>query len=127
MYAAFGAVHGFQVDALFITALLAILGLSVNDTIIVFDRVRENLIRNRESGNREPFSQTVGKSLSQTYVRSINTSLTTIVVLVALLVVGGEAVRNFALPLAVGMAVGTYSSIFLASPLLVVFAGEENS
>lgn len=106
-----------EVDALFLTALLAILGLSVNDTIVVFDRIRENL-RAKISPH---FEDVVAISLRQTFARSINTSLTTIIVLLALLVMGGETTRYFALTLTVGMAVGTYSSIFLASPLLVTW------
>jgi len=106
-----------EVDALFLTALLAILGLSVNDTIVVFDRVRENL-KNKISPH---FEEVVGISLRQTIARSINTSLTTIVVLAALFILGGQSTKYFALTLAVGMAVGTYSSIFLAAPLLVAW------
>lgn len=106
-----------QVDALFLTALLAILGLSVNDTIVIFDRIRENL-RHKISPH---FSEVVGMSLNQTFVRSINTSLTVIIVLLALLFLGGDTTKVFALILAIGMIVGTYSSIFVAAPLLVVW------
>ncbi|HJO89818.1 MAG TPA: protein translocase subunit SecF [Candidatus Paceibacterota bacterium] len=110
---------GAEIDILFVMALLAILGYSVNDTIVVFDRVRENLRLNREHGSREDFELTVGKSLNQTYIRSINTSLTTLFVLLALFFFGSEATQNFALVLATGVIAGTYSSIFLATPLLV--------
>lgn len=106
----------YQVDALFITALLAILGYSVNDTIVVFDRVRENL---KTSKKGESFEDIVGKSLTQTIARSVNTSLTTLVVLGFLFFIGGETTKQFALVLAIGVMAGTYSSIFLASPLLV--------
>jgi len=109
----------YQIDILFVMALLAILGFSVNDTIVVFDRVRENLRHNREYKEHEEFSQTVGKSLQQTYARSINTSLTTLAVLVALYLFGGVSTQQFALTLAIGVVAGTYSSVFLASPLLV--------
>lgn len=111
------AALGYEVDSLFVIALLAILGLSVNDTIVVFDRIRENLRRKISSD----FPETVGKSLSQTFTRSINTSLTTLIVLLALYFVGPLSTQHFALALALGLFFGTYSSIFLASPLLVVW------
>jgi len=95
------------------------LGYSINDTIVVFDRVRENLRFNNENRSKEEFDITVGKSLNQTYMRSINTSLTTLFVLLALFFVGSEATQNFALVLAIGIIAGTYSSIFFATPLLV--------
>lgn len=113
---------GGEIDLLFVTALLAILGYSVHDTIVVFDRVRENLRVNSERRIREDFDTTVGKSVSQTFGRSINTSLTIFLVLAALYVLGGESTRDFALVLLVGVIAGTYSSIFLANPLLVLFA-----
>lgn len=109
------AIFQLNVDSLFVIALLAILGLSVNDTIVVFDRVRENL-RNKISKH---FDNTVGVSLEQTFVRSLNTSLTTLFVVLMLVLLGPASTRDFAIVLAVGLAVGTYSSIFLASPLLV--------
>ena len=107
----------YQIDSVFVMALLAILGFSVNDTIVVFDRIRENL----GIAKKEIFSETVGKSLKQTITRSINTSLTTLTVLLALYFWGGEATKQFALILSIGVVVGTYSSIFLASPLLTLF------
>ena len=109
------ALLGMEVSSLFVIALLAILGLSVNDTIVVFDRVRENI---KLKISRD-FSEIVGKSLEQTFVRSINTSLTTLFVVGTLYILGPESTKDFALVLATGLAVGTYSSIFLASPLLV--------
>lgn len=113
---------GAELDLLFMTALLAILGYSVHDTIVVFDRVRENLQINAETNNRkEPFEEVVGRSVTQTMGRSINTSLTLVIVLVALYFLGGHSTQDFALLLTVGVIVGTYSSIFIASPLLVVF------
>lgn len=111
-----------QIDVLFVTALLAILGYSIHDTIVVFDRVRENLKKNQELKLKATFEETVGKSLMQTMGRSINTSLTTLLALLALYFLGSEATKNFALVLSVGVIVGTYSSIFLASPLLTAFA-----
>jgi preprotein translocase subunit SecF len=106
-----------EVDALFITALLTILGFSVNDTIVVFDRIRENLRRNPGKS----FSEIANESLNQTLARSINTSFTVLTVLVALLLLGGESIRSFVLALTLGVAVGTYSSIFNAAPLLVTW------
>jgi len=106
---------GKEIDTLFVVGLLSILGLSVHDTIVVFDRVRENL-KLKISDN---FSETVGKSLMQTFTRSINTTLTIMIVLATLFVWGPESTRDFSLLLLIGMAIGTYSSVFLASPLLV--------
>ncbi|OHA18725.1 MAG: protein-export membrane protein SecF [Candidatus Taylorbacteria bacterium RIFCSPHIGHO2_01_FULL_46_22b] len=104
-----------EIDSLFVTAILVILGFSVHDTIVVFDRVRENLRLSR----KEPFDQIVGKSISQTFTRSINTSLTVVFSLIVLYFVGGVATHNFTLALLIGIVAGTYSSIFLGSPLLV--------
>jgi preprotein translocase SecF subunit len=99
---------------------LAILGYSVNDTIVVFDRVREHLKDNSDKGRSEDFGDTVGKALSETITRSVNTSITTLFVLLALYFVGPAVTQNFALTLIAGVIAGTYSSIFLASPLLVM-------
>ncbi len=120
LFALLGYTHGAEVDALFIVALLTILGISINDTIVIFDRIRENLTLN-EGRHHESFEHVVGKSIKQTISRSINTSLTVIIVLVCLWLVGPEATKDFALTLIVGMVAGTYSSIFLASPLLVAW------
>ena len=119
LFSFLGYWRGAEIDALFLTALLAILGLSVNDTIVIFDRIRENL-RNRISPH---FTETVGISLEETISRTINTSLTTLFVLLSLLFFGGETTKDFALVLSLGMVIGTYSSIFLAAPLLVLFEG----
>jgi preprotein translocase subunit SecF len=108
-----------QVDILFVSALLAILGFSVNDTIVVFDRIRENL---RLDSGKTSFENIVGRSLSQTYTRSINTSLTVLFVLLTMFFLGGPSIHFFSLTLIVGIVAGTYSSIFLASPLLVSLA-----
>lgn len=108
---------GFEVDILFVTALLTILGYSVNDTIVVYDRTRENLIYNPQS----TFEETVNKSVNDTITRSINTSLTTLLVLLSLYFLGGTTIQNFVLALIVGTLIGAYSSIFIASPLLVVW------
>ncbi len=116
-----GHYFGHEIDLLFVTGLLAILGYSVHDTIVVFDRVRENLRINNEKGRQEDFTTTVGNSVQQTFGRSINTSLTIFITLLALYLFGGETTRDFALLLIVGVIAGTYSSIFVASPLLVTF------
>ncbi len=116
IYAFLGRNGGFEVDALFVTAILVILGFSVHDTIVVFDRTRENL---KHAPAKKPFYEIVGESISQTFSRSINTSLTTVLALIALYVFGPEATRNFSLVMMIGIIVGTYSSIFLGSPLLV--------
>ena len=108
--------YGAEVDTLFVVAALTILGLSVSDTIVIFDRIRENL-KNKIENN---FNDTVGKSLDQSYMRSIFTSLTVIIVLLSLYFFGPESTKYFALMLTAGMFFGTYSSIFLASPLLVL-------
>lgn len=119
VFITFAHFYGGEIDLLFVTAILAILGYSVHDTIVVFDRVRENLRVNKEHRAQETFETTVGKSVSQTFGRSINTSLTIFLVLIALYFLGGETTRNFAFVLLVGVIAGTYSSIFLASPLLI--------
>ncbi len=120
MFAILGYFFGAEVDVLIVMALLTILGYSVNDTIIIFDRIRENLRANKEDGVEEDFAELVGKSLSQTYARSINTSFTTLIVVASLLIFGGSTTMYFALTLTVGVIAGTYSSVALAAPLLVV-------
>lgn len=119
-FAFLGHLTGVQVDTLFVTAVLTVLGFSIHDTIVVFDRVRENLRINQEKGRKEPFAETAGRALSQTFVRSINTSLTVLITLLVLYFVGPASTKDFALTLLVGIIGGTYSSIFLATPLLVV-------
>ncbi len=115
VFAALGHFKGVEIDVLFITALLTTLGFSVHDTIVVFDRIRENLKKNIGQN----FDDTVEKSIRQTLARSIFTSMTVIIVLAALLAFGGVTTRYFSLTLLLGITFGTYSSIFLASPLLV--------
>ncbi len=117
VFAILGQVSGAEVDMLFVVALLTILGLSVNDTIVIFDRIRENIGRN--VNGTKTFQTVVGESLKQTYARSFNTSLSVIIVLLALVLFGPESTKMFALTLTFGMFFGTYSSIFLASPLIV--------
>ncbi len=116
VFAVLGHFAGYEVDTLFVTALLVVLGFSVHDTIVVFDRVRENL---HLSPAKKPFADVVGESVSQTFTRSINTSLTTLIALVVLYVLGGSTTEHFSLALIIGIAAGTYSSVFIGSPLLV--------
>ncbi|HKZ37573.1 MAG TPA: protein translocase subunit SecF, partial [Chryseolinea sp.] len=113
---------GKEVDTLFVVALLSIMGISVHDTIVVFDRIRENL-KLRVSND---FATTVGTSLRQTFTRSINTSLTVMLVLATLFFFGPTSTKDFSLILWIGIAVGTYSSVFIASPLLVVLEKRQN-
>lgn len=115
IFAAISHYSGAEIDTLFVVALLTVLGISVADTIVVFDRVRENI----RSKLYPTFRETVGNSITQVYQRSISTSLTVIIVLLALYFFGPSSTKNFALMLTAGMFFGTYSSIFLASPLLV--------
>jgi len=122
IFALLGKYLNVEIGIPFVVALLTILGYSVNDTIVVFDRVRENLIKR----TADKFSEMVNLGVNQTFVRSINTSVTTLVVLFALFLFGGESIKYFALALIVGIASGTYSSIFLASPLLVVWEQLKN-
>jgi preprotein translocase subunit SecF len=118
-YAVLAHVTGAQVDVLFAVALLAILGYSVNDTIVIFDRVRENLNTNQHREREEPFAQVVGRSIVETLGRSINTSVTVALALLALIIFGSAETLNFAIVLFVGVIAGTYSSILIAAPLLV--------
>ena len=117
VFSALGHFKGVEIDALFVTAILTVLGFSVHDTIVVFDRIRENLKLNPGRN----FEEIVGKSLSQTIVRSVNTSLAVLVVLSALYFFGPASTQYFALALIIGIVAGTYSSIFIASPLLVTW------
>jgi preprotein translocase subunit SecF len=110
--------YGAELDTLFVVAVLTILGLSVSDTIVIFDRIRENL-SHTPNVSKADFSAIVGKSVEQSYARSIATSLTVILVLLSLVFFGPVSTKYFALMLSAGMFFGTYSSIFLASPLLV--------
>lgn len=117
-FALAGRLFGFEVDTLFITAILTILGFSVHDTIVVFDRIRENL---KKGHHQRDFAALVNQSVNETFTRSINTSLTVILALAAVWFFGGESTRVFSVTLIVGIIVGTYSSIFIASPLLVTW------
>lgn len=115
VFAILSKIYHAEVDTLFVVALLTVIGLSISDTIVVFDRIRENLKYKRFN----TFPETVGQSLNQVYTRSINTSVTVIIVLVALSIFGPSTTKVFALMMTAGMFFGTYSSIFLASPMLV--------
>ena len=115
IFAVLGHFFNVEINTPFVAALLAILGYSVNDTIVVFDRIRENLIH----CSAETFEKMVNKGVNGTLVRSFNTSLTTLFVLLAIFLFGGETIKYFSLTLICGVILGTYSSIFLASPLLV--------
>jgi preprotein translocase subunit SecF len=119
--AIFGRLLGWEVDALFPTALLTVIGYSVHDTIVVFDRIRENMGRRRG----QPFGNIVNHSIVQTLDRSINTQLTVVFTLVALALFGGASIRHFVIWLLIGILTGTYSSIFVASPLLVAWENGE--
>ncbi len=125
LFAALGHFNGVEVGSLFIVAMLTILGVSINNTIVVFDRVRENL-RRSEARRRESFVEVVGRSVNQTLARSINTSVAVIIVLLALWHFGPIDTKDFALALLTGMIVGTYSSICLASPLIIIWERVSN-
>jgi preprotein translocase subunit SecF len=111
-----GKFYGIEINTPFIAAILTVLGYSIHDTIVVFDRIRENLPRSDED-----FAGTVNTSLNQTLIRSLNTSLTSLLALMAITIFGGASIRPFAMALTIGIAIGTYSSIFVASPLLVIW------
>jgi len=117
LFAYLGRFYGVEVGSSFIVALLVILGFSVHDTIVVFDRIRENLKRYAEVN----FTALVNQSIGETLVRSLNTSLTVLLTLSALYIFGGEGLQYFVLALMVGIFSGTYSSIFIAAPLLVTW------
>lgn len=115
VFAWLGHTYGTEINTPFVAAILTVIGYSVHDTIVVFDRTRENLPKSHED-----FEGTINNSLNQTLGRSISTSFTVLLTLSAVLFFGGESIRSFVLALTIGIAVGTYSSIFVASPLLVV-------
>ena len=123
VFAVFAHFSGQEVGVPFIAALLTILGYSVNDTIVVFDRIRENLLR---FGKEMDFAQLADKSVRETIVRSLNVSLTTLFVLTAVLFLGGATIQGFVFALIVGISVGTYSSLALASPMLVSWANRKS-
>lgn len=122
VFSVLGRFYGVELNSAFVAAVLTVLGYSVHDTIVVFDRTRENLPKSNED-----FAGTVNKSLNQTLGRSISTSLTVLLTLVAVIIFGGASIRTFSLALAIGIFIGTYSSIFVASPLLVVWNNWNNN
>ena len=115
VFSILGLVYNVQIDGLFITALLTVIGFSVHDTIVVFDRIRENL---RYYAKKMSFGEIVDASVNQTLARSINTSMTTLITLLALYVFGGVTTKDFVLAMILGIAIGTYSSIFFCSMLV---------
>ncbi len=119
LWAILGHFFNYEIDSLFITGLLTIMGFSVHDTIVVFDRIRENLRKHPSLS----FEENVNNSIIQTINRSLNTSLTVLIVLAALYFLGGESLKHFILLLLIGITIGTYSSIFNASPILVSWQG----
>ena len=118
-YAILAHYTGAQVDVLFVVALLALLGYCVNDVIVIFDRIREHLKLNDEKNIKEDFEVTIGKSIDETMGRSINTALTVVLALLAIIFWGPEVTRNFALTILVGVVIGTFSSICRSAPLLI--------
>ena len=118
IFSILGHYLGAEIDLLFVTGILTILGFSVHDTIVVYDRTRENLLR---GSRKEAFADVVNRSLNETLTRSINTSLTVIITLLAIYIFGGQSIQDFSLALLIGVTFGTYSSIFIASALLVTF------
>jgi preprotein translocase subunit SecF len=126
VFAIMGHFYGLEVDTLFVTALLVILGFSVHDTIVVFDRVRENLHKNESYGSKKDFATIVGESINETFIRSINTSMTVLLAVLVLYIVGPETIKNFTLALLIGIFIGTYSSIFIGSTLLVTINNFRN-
>ena len=117
VWAILGRYLGYEITIPIITGLLTVFGYSINDTVVVFDRIRENLMKERGTD----FATIINKSLNQTFARSVNTSLTVLIVLAFLFIFGGATLKPFALALLIGISLGTYSSIFLASPLVYSF------
>ena len=123
VFSILGLVYNVQIDGLFITAILTVIGFSVHDTIVVFDRIRENL---RYYSKKMSFGEIVDASVNQTLTRSINTSLTTLITLLALYLWGGVTTRDFVLAMILGIAIGTYSSIFFCSMLIDFWNDKQN-
>jgi preprotein translocase subunit SecF len=121
IFSILGKTTNIEIDALFLTGVLTIVGYSINNTVVVFDRIRENIIK----GISVDFTVTVNSSLLETLGRSLNTSLTTICVILALFLFGGATIHNFMLVLLIGLLAGTYSSLFVAGPLLVIWEKKE--
>lgn len=124
VFSILGLFYGVQIDALFVTALLTVIGFSVHDTIVVFDRVRENL---KYYSKKMTFGEIMNASINQTLARSINTSLTTLITLAALYFFGGVTTKDFVLAMILGIAIGTYSSIFFCSSLIEIWEDKKKS
>ena len=123
VFALMGIFGNVEIDALFVTAILTVIGFSVHDTIVVFDRIRENL---RYYSKKMSFSEIINYSINQTMARSINTSLTTLITLFALFFFGGVTTKDFVLAMILGITVGTYSSIFFCSVLIDIWKDKDN-
>jgi preprotein translocase subunit SecF len=123
VFSILGLVAGVEVDSLFVVALLTIVGFSVNDTVVIYDRVREVVAENPE----QPIDEAVNDAVNQTLTRSINTTLTVLLTLVSIFLFGGETLKNFALALIVGFTMGAYSSIFIASTLLALWRSKRGN
>jgi preprotein translocase subunit SecF len=117
VFSILGAIFGWEVNLMFIIGILAVIGYSVNNTVVVFDRIRENLLRT----HRPVFAEVVNSSLAQTFIRSVNTSLTTVIVILALMLFVGAQIQNFAAVMLTGIIAGTYSSLFVAPSILVIW------
>ncbi len=117
IYALFGHIFGLQVNSVFIVALLTVIGYSVNDTIVIFDRIRENQIKFPDN----KYSSNINISINESIIRSLGTSITTLLVLFSMLILGGSTLREFIVVLILGVVVGTYSSIFIASQFLIIW------
>ena len=115
IFALLGHFYGIEISAVFVAAVLTVLGYSVSDTVVIFDRIRENVLRR----SKDDFGTVAHKSIMQTLTRSINTTFTTLLSLIAIYLFGGESIRYFSLAMIIGIFLGAYSSIFVASPLLV--------
>ena len=124
VFSLLGLFYNVEIDALFVTALLTVIGFSVHDTIVVFDRVRENL---KYYSKKMAFGEIMNASINQTFVRSVNTSLTTLITLAALYFFGGVTTKDFVLAMILGIAIGTYSSIFFCSTLVDIWEDKKNS
>lgn len=123
IFSLLGLFYNVEIDALFVTALLTVIGFSVHDTIVVFDRVRENL---KYYSKKMAFGEIMNASINQTFVRSVNTSLTTLITLAALYFFGGVTTKDFVLAMILGIAIGTYSSIFFCSTLVDIWEDKNN-
>lgn len=121
-FAVYAHLTGAELDSLFVVAMLALLGYVVNDVIVIFDRIREHLAKNQKLEIREEFEVTIGKSISETMARSINTAVTVVLALLALIVLGAPATQNFAIVMLVGVIAGAFSSICRSAPLLIPLA-----